>query len=123
MAKPEKDPFDGIDQIIDRRDIVNSKNLDLHTGIVEASKIAAIVWITGFLALNAMEVDMTLASKIVFLTVISYAVGSLITWIIDRRNMERRVRELEELREIDEAEHRRKMKEARESGAFDRWEK
>ena len=123
MARPEKDPFDGHDQIIDRQDIVNAKNLDLHTGIVEASKLAAIIWITGFLALNAMNVAMTLASKIVFLTVISYAIGSLVTWIIARRNMAKRVRELEEVREIDEAEHRRKMKEAKESGAFDRWEK
>lgn len=123
MSKPEKDPFDGIDQIIDRRDIVNANNLDLHTGIVEASKVAAIVWIAGFLLLDVADVSMTLASKIVVVTVISFVAGSLVTMIVAHRNMQKRMRQLEEQQEIDEAERRRKMKEAKDTGAFDRWEK
>lgn len=123
MPKPQKDPFDGIDQIIDRRDIVNAKNLDLHTGIVEASKVAAIVWIAGFLLLDVAGVSLSLMSKIIVLTVISFAAGSLVTLVVGRRNMQKRLRQLEEQQEIDDAERRRKMKEAKESGAFDRWEK
>lgn len=123
MPKPDKDPFDGIDQIIDRRDIVNANNLDLHTGIVEASKVAAIVWIAGFLVLKDMDMSINMLSKVIVITVISYAAGSLVTTIVGRRNMRKRLRQLAEQQEIDEAERRRKMKEAKETGAFDRWEK
>ena len=123
MAKPDKDPFDGIDQIIDRRDIVNSKNLDLHTGIVEAAKVTAIVWIVGFLVLKDMDMSINMASKIIVITVLSLAAGSLVTTVVERRNMRKRMQQLAEQQEIDAAEHRRKMKEAKESGAFDRWDK
>jgi len=123
MARPDKDPFDGFDQIVDRRDIVNSKNLDLHTGIVEAAKVTAIVWIVGFLVLKDMDMSINMASKIIVITVLSLAAGSLVTTVVERRNMRKRMQQLAEQQEIDAAEHRRKMKEAKESGAFDRWEK